>query len=438
VSLKVIPEVHSLTPIQKQYFNDDHRFLVCSAGRRSRKTLIGSRKVLIAALENPGKRYFLGAPTRAQAKDIFWNGKVSGLQRVLPRPLISGESHSDLWVRLPNGAEIHVVGLDKPQRIEGQPWDGCLITEMADVKPDAWSMNIRPVLSDTLGFAILDGVPEGRNEYYKMAVMAAGGAIPATKPLIGAYAENPDDTDWAFYSWFSSDVLLPAEIEAVKRELDERSYRQEYEGSFEGEEGRAYYAFGLPNISLDAPVDVSAIRVHVGMDFNVDPMTAVLCEVEGDTVRQFDEVYLRHSNTYEMVKHLIEVKGLVPAQTTIYPDSTGGAQSSNATESDLKILKNAGFTVKAHSTNPRQRDRLISVNTRCRSMDGVIRLFIQRHCAKTINDMNCVQVLPDGRIDKLQADTMLTHISDALGYLVAYLFPIKRKSIIEVASQDFY
>lgn len=438
MSLRVIPEVHSLTPIQKQYFNDDHRFLVCSAGRRSRKTLIGSRKVLIAALENPGKRYFLGAPTRAQAKDIFWNGKVSGLQRVLPRPLISSESHSDLWVRLPNGAEIHVVGLDKPQRIEGQPWDGCLITEMADVKPDAWSMNIRPVLSDTLGFAILDGVPEGRNEYYKMAIWAAGGAIPTTKPLLGAYAENPDDPDWAFYSWFSADVLTAAEIEAVKRESDERSYRQEYEGSFEGEEGRAYYAFGLPNISLDEQINVAAIHTHIGMDFNVDPMTAVLCEVEGDTVKQFDEVYLRHSNTYEMVKHLIENKGLNPPQCTIYPDSTGGAESSNATASDLKILKNAGFNVKAHPANPRQRDRLIAVNTRCRSMDGVIRLFIQRHCAKTINDMNCVQVLPDGRIDKTQADTMLTHISDGLGYLIAYLFPIKRKTNFVSQPGEFY
>ncbi|HBJ74692.1 MAG TPA: hypothetical protein DDY86_04045 [Syntrophaceae bacterium] len=437
--IKVIPQLHDLTPIQKQYYNDVHRFLVCSAGRRSRKTLIGTRKVLSAAMINAGKRYFLGAPTRTQAKDIFWTGKVSGLQMILPRPIISSESHSDLWIRLPNAAEIHVVGLDKPQRIEGQPWDGCLITEMADVKPSAWGMNIRPVLSDTNGFAILDGVPEGRDWYYDMAVRAAGGVIPTTRPMLGAYAEDPNDSDWAFYSWFSADVLTAAEIEAVKRELDERTFRQEYEGSFEGEEGRAYYAFSSANLVDDKHVDISRIHVHVGMDFNVDPMTAVICDVSGDTVHQFDEVYLRHSNTYEMVEHLLRVKKLNPAATTIYPDSTGAADSSNATESDLKILRNAGFKIKAHPANPRQRDRLAAVNTRCMSTNGVARFFVQRHCVKTINDLNRVQSMPDGRLDKTQKDTGLTHISDGLGYLIAYLFPIKRKgAIVEFTDQDFY
>lgn len=379
----------------------------------------------------------MGAPTRAQAKDIFWTGRFSGLQMILPRPLISAESHSDLWVRLPNGAEIHVVGLDKPQRIEGQPWDGCLITEMADVKPTAWGLNIRPVLADTGGFAILDGVPEGRDWYYDMAVRAAGGVIPATRPMLGAHAENLEDPEWAFYSWYSADVLTAAEIEALKGELDERTYRQEMEGSFEGEEGRAYYAFGTGNLIADSPMKPP--QVHVGMDFNVDPMTAVLCDVSGDTVTQYDEAYLRHSNTYEMVKHLIEVKGLNPELTTIYPDSTGGAESSNATASDLRILKNAGFKVRAHPANPRQRDRLAAVNTRCKSTNGTIRFFIQHHCKKTINDLNKVQVMPDGRLDKTQKDTGLTHISDGLGYLIAYLFPIKKTIVASPsADQDFY
>lgn len=309
---------------------------------------------------------------------------------------------------------------------------------MADVKPTAWGMNIRPVLADTNGFAILDGVPEGRDWYYDMAVRAAGGVIPMTRPLLGAYAVNPEEPEWAFYSWFSADVLTAAEIESYKSESDERTYRQEYEGSFEGEEGRAYYAFSAENLIPDKPM--KPLQVHVGMDFNVDPMTAVLCDVSGDTVTQYDEAYLRHSNTYEMVKHLVEVKGLAPAMTTIYPDSTGGAESSNATESDLRILRNAGFKVKAHPANPRQRDRLAAVNTRCRTTSGTIRYFVQHHCKKTINDLNKVQVMPDGRLDKTQTDSGLTHISDGLGYLIAYLFPVKRTSTVSLSlsTEDFY
>jgi hypothetical protein len=438
--IKTIPLITPRTPIQDKFMLDEHRFLVVSAGRRSRKTLIGQRKVLAKAMRNRGNKYFLGAPTRQQAKDIFWTGKYGGLRRTLPPALIKRYSDSELWIMLPNDAIVQVVGLDKPQRIEGQPWNGCMITEMGDVKPDAWEMNVRPVLADTLGSAILEGVPEGRNHYYDLALYAAGGAIPETKPLIGAYAENPFDPDWAFYSWFSADVLSSDEIAANKREMDERSFRQEYEGSFEGEEGRAYYAFGPHNISADGPAPKGEhVHIHIGMDFNVDPMTAVLCEVEGDTIKQFDEVYLRHSNTYEMATHLKTRKGIDPKKATIYPDSTGSAESSNATESDLKILRNAGFNVKARPANPRQRDRIVAVNTRCRASDGSVRYFVQHHCAKTINDMNRVQVDPDGRLDKDQKDSGLTHISDALGYLIAYLFPVRRiTSLHPQSGEDFY
>lgn len=418
-----IPRIWPRTEIQERYMRDNHRFLVCSAGRRSRKTLIGGRKVLKKALENRNKRYFLGAPTHQQAKGIFWTGRTSGLQAILPRPLIAAESHSDLWVRFHNHSEVHVIGLDRPQRIEGQPWDGCLLTEVPNMKRGFWGANIRPLLSDTLGFAILDGVPEGRDEYYDMALYAAGGAIPETKLGLGAYAENPLDPDWAFYSWFSADVLTPAEIEAVKRELDERTYRQEYEGSFEGQEGRAYYAFSSANISTDAKVDPSR-PVAIGMDFNVDPMTAVICHVEGDVVKQFDEVYLRRSNTYEMVEYLRNILKLNPANCTVYPDSTGAAEKSNATASDLKILRDAGFNIKARPTNPRVRDRISAVNTRCRATNGMVRYFVQPHCVKTINDLNRVQALSDGRLDKDQEKVGLVHISDALGYLIAYLFPV--------------
>jgi hypothetical protein len=436
--IKTIPRIWPRTKIQEKYMRDRHRFAICSAGRRSRKTIIGVRKVLYRAMCNRGGKYFLGAPTRMQAKDIFWTGRYSGLRRILPQVLISEYSDSELWIKLPNDSIVQSVGLDKSQRIEGQPWDGCLITEMPDVKPDAWSMNIRPLLSDTNGFAILDGVPEGRNFYYDMALYAAGGAIPQTRPMLGAYAENPLDPEWAFYSWYSADVLSAEEIAAVRREMDERTYRQEYEGSFEGEEGRAYYAFGAHNIVPDAPVKRG--YVHVGMDFNVDPMTAVICEVEGNSVLQYDEAFLRHSNTYEMAEYLKREKGIDPSCCTIYPDSTGQAESSNATASDLKILRNAGFKVKARPTNPRVRDRLAAVNSLCRATDGSVRYRVMRRCVKTINDLNRVQCLADGRLDKEQRDRLLTHISDGLGYLIAFLFPIKREYIRSspIEGEDFY
>jgi hypothetical protein len=408
----------NLTQRQIDYYNDKHRFIVLPAGRRSRKTLIGRRKVFNTALENAQHRYFYGAPTHKQAKDIFWNTlkRDSTYFRI-------DKSDSDLMVKLINGTEIHVVGLDKPERIEGQIWHGCLITEVGNLKPDAWGAHIRPALSDTDGFALLDGVPEGMNHYYDLALYAAGNAIPTTLPVDGAYAENPEDQEWAYYHWFSSDVLKPAEIEAAKRQLDEKTYRQEYEGSFESFAGLAYYAFGKHN--LDLVTEDHNKQVHIGMDFNVDPMTATLGHIVGDEYRQFGEVWLENSNTYEMRDHLID-RFRDPRRLTVYPDATGKARESNATKTDLAILRDAGIRVLAKTVNPRQKDRVNAVNSVLQHVRWKIN---PQECPKTINDLNRRQRTADGRLNKEQEKEKIGHISDGGGYLISYNWPVRKREV---------
>jgi hypothetical protein len=413
-----------LTPIQVNYLNDwDHRFIVNNSGRRSRKTLIGKRKLLIQALQNNDHRYFYGAPTHAQAKRIFWNDLKRDTHY-----LRSHKSESELFVRLRNGTEIWVIGLDKPERIEGSPWNGCHITEYPNIKAHAWAENIRPLLSDTNGWAILDGVPEGMNHFFDRALYACGGAIPETIEGIGAFAENPDDPEWCFYNWFSSDVLPEAEIIAAKMELDERSFNQEYRGQFVSYAGLAYYAWGIHNLDVNLKYDPEQ-EVRIGMDFNVNPMTATLNHVMGRNVYQFGEIYLNNSNTYEMRDRIIE---LFPdahknGKIHIYPDSTGKARESNATKTDLRILADnpANFQVHAKSVNPRQKDRMNNVNSRMMAGDGLPHYFVNpKTCPETVNGWNRVESTADGRFDKKQEGIGILDITAAAGYLISFLFPV--------------
>jgi len=417
-------KLRNLTQQQINYYNDQHRFLIITAGRRSRKTLIGKRKLLISALEKPG-RYFHGAPTHKQAKDIFWDSlKQDTTMFRTQRP-----NETDRIINLYNGSEIHVLGLDRPERIEGQPWHGCHITEIANVKDGAWQANIRPALADTEGWAILDGVPEGKNFLYDLALYACDHAIPKTEPIKGAYGFNPADKQWAFYTWFSSDVLSAGEIQANKNTLDERTYKQEYEGSFEDVQGLLYYAFGQHNAS-NCKFDKNDI-VHIGMDFNVNPMTATFSHIEGDVINVFGEAHLVNSNTMEMAKHIKE--RFLPKQCYIYPDATGKAMESNASESDLAILRKEGFVVRARTSNPYVKDRVAAVNSKLKSFDGKVRLNINfKNCPKLVNDFNRVEATDDGRENKKQEDEGLVHISSALGYNIAYLFPVRQRTVTNV------
>jgi hypothetical protein len=414
----------NLTPIQNDLLLDKHRFIVNPAGRRSRKTLLAKRKILLHALRNKEKRYFHGAPTRPQAKAIFWKDLLK-----YTKSFRKAKNETELSVTLLNDAEIHVIGLDRPERVEGQLWHGCHITEMGNVKPDAWDSNISPVLSDTKGFAILDGVPEGRNHYYDLALYACDSVLPEPKEIDGAKYFSAEDKEWAYYTWFSSDVLDRDEIEKWRKRLDPKTFRQEYEGSFESFEGLAYYTFGKHN--LQEIVQEPGRSICVGMDFNVDPMTATLGVIESNVYKQWGELYLPNSNTYEMCRAIKEI-AKNGEEVIIFPDSTGRARESNATESDLSILRQAGFKIHARSHNPYVKDRVNSVNSLM--MDRKITRYMvnPKTCPKTINDLNRRERLDDGRLNKDQERVGIGHITDALGYLIHYNFPVIQRTIEQV------
>jgi hypothetical protein len=160
------------------------------------------------------------------------------------------------------------------------------------------------------------------------------------------------------------------------------------------------------------------------MDFNVNPMTATMGTIKGDSYHQWGEIWLENSNTYEMRDELLKYVDN-PQEIIIYPDSTGKAEKSNATESDLAILKKAGFVINANSSNPYVIDRVNSVNSLMVNRGKKTRYLVNpKSCPKTINDWNRVVRTDDGRLDKAQEKQMIGHISAACGYLITFNWPV--------------
>jgi len=204
------------------------RFPVVPAGRRSGKTERAKRFIAKQAMLNPGEKYFLAAPTYNQAKRIWWDDiKSLTLSEIHPRK----PSETELIVYCPNGTEIHIIGLDRPQRIEGIGWTGGIIDEIADVKPDALTLNILPALNtvnptrpDYRAFCWFIGVPEGLNHYYEMA----------------EYARTSGDKNWELFAWTSAEILPPDVVEAARENMSPRQFAQEYETKFETAGRRAH------------------------------------------------------------------------------------------------------------------------------------------------------------------------------------------------------
>lgn len=427
-------------PAGRALSEDKHRFITGPAGRRSGKTERGKRKLAKEAILVQGwddAAFFAGSPTRDQAKRIFWND----LKAMFPRSLIANINETNLIIKLITNTEVHVVGMDKPQRIEGKSWNGGLLDEFPNMKPGLWDENVRPALADRKGWCWLLGVPEGRNFYYDMDV----------------YARSGQDPDWASHSWPSIDVLDPAEVASARRSMDPLVFQQEYEASFVNFVGRAYYAFTEKDNVRDLFYDERADLAFC-FDFNVDPGTAVVVqeqelpheyERDDNGVIQLDspvigtgvigEVWIpRNSNTPAVCRKLVADWGDHKGRVVCYGDATGGARgTAKVAGSDWDLIKaemrgHFGERVyfKVSSANPAERARINAVNSRAKAGDGTIRLLVDGGAAPhTVKDLEGVRLLEggSGEIDK-KHDKMLTHLTDALGYYVEKEFPIHNRS----------
>lgn len=411
-------------PVQQAYLTSPHRFNTLPCGRRSGKTELAKRKLVIRANKigiSTDRRYFAAAPTREQAKRIYWDD----LKRLVPPVSIDPmhpPSETDLRIRFVNGSEIWVLGLDKPERIEGSPWDGGILDEFGNMPARAWGAHVRPALSDRGGWCDLIGVPEGRNHYYEVDQ-----AAQAMMTEFGAASE------WGAYHWVSADILPAAEIEAARRDLDELTFKQEYEASFVSFEGQAYYPFDRAKhvgvMSYDPRLPLAFC-----FDFNVQPGVAAVCQqtilpngMFGIAV--IGEVHIpRNSNTPAVCRKLIADWSGHEGMVTCYGDATGGARGSakvmgsdwDLIEAELRPVFGArlGFAVPA--ANPPERSRINAVNSMLLTTDGAVRMMVDgRRAPNVVRDFEGVRLLKggSGEIDK-KADPELSHVSDSIGYHV--------------------
>ncbi len=429
--------------VQRAFYESERRFNVVPAGRRSGKTEIAKRRLVKRAVKGSRydrPRYFYGAPTYGQVKRIAWED----LKRMVPRAAMRGNgptpwSDGELVIPLWHGGELFLVGMDKPARIEGAPIDGGVLDEYGNMKPQAWGENVRPTLSDRQGWCDLIGVPEGRNHYYDTALRAQA-----------ELAERGPESEWGYFHWISADILPPAEIAAAKRDLDELTYLQEYEASFVNFSGRAYYAFTDANKAAVRPLYDPRAPLIICLDFNVAPGVAAIAQEirllttggprEGLVCTcVIGEVWIENnSNTPVVCRRVLTDWGRHEGRVEVYGDATGGARgTAQVSGSDWDLaqkhlahgfpaeqLRGFGGRVTFHvkDSNPPERSRVNAVNTRTKSGDGTIRLYVDPAAAPhVVRDLEGVRTLEggSGEIDK-KIDPKLTHISDALGYYIEY------------------
>lgn len=380
------------------------RYPMLFGGSRSGKTTIAVRSLIVRASKVKSRHVILRLKFN-HCKTSIW---LDTLPKVLSLcfPELKVEWHpSDYYISLPNGSEIWIGGLDDKERVEkilGKEYSTIYFNECSQIPYKSIQIALTRLAekNDLKKKAYFDmNPPTKRHWSYWLFIK---GVHPITSESIdtsryGCLLMNPEDNIQNIDQDYITEIL--------DRLSPEERNRFKYGLFSDSGDGSVYYAFDRSLNCSEIEKEVRVGTLMVGMDFNVNPMTAVVGYYTNKKFYVIDEIYLQNSDTYKMCDELIR-RGYKGAW--IYPDSTGANRKTSG-RSDHMILKEKGFNVRPVH-NPYVRDRVNNMNRLL--ADGSI--IIEPNCKHLINDLEKVVWKGDDLDEGKEKD--LTHISDALGY----------------------
>jgi Terminase large subunit, T4likevirus-type, N-terminal len=413
------------------------RFLECGARSKGFSGPVGAGKThalccqaLRSAAENPGCTGLLGAPTYPMLKDAT----LPTLLDLLGEYAIAHkyEKSENVLTLIHSRSRILLRSLDRYEHLRGTnlAWVG--IDELTYCNKEAWQRLEARVRDPAAGkhqmFAVW--TPKGYDWVYKRFISLKE-KLPAHEAIIALPDENH--------------VVLskrPDYYEHMKSSYDPLFYRQEALGEYlNTQSGRVYHGWSEAN-EEGALRYVPAEGLCWALDFNVDPMAAVIAQFLKGRVHVLKELFLRNSDTISMCERFEQAAqpfadayraaNGTALPVTVYGDATGDARStSSKTDYDLigEYFRNRSqFKMRFDypRSNPPVRDRVNSVNAMLKNASGDIRTRVHPDCKELITDFLEVgwkQGALNFELDKV-SDKARTHLSDALGYMIWRVAPI--------------
>jgi len=377
-------------------------------GSRSGKTFDHVRRIFIRAAKCHS-RHLIVREKFNHVKTSVWLETIPKVLSMCFPDLRATPNKTDYYYTLANGSEVWVAGLDDKERTEkilGKEYSTIYFNECSQIKLASRNMALTRLAekSDLKNMAYYDCNPPSKRHWtywfwYKYFDPEAEVAVDSTQ--YQSILMNPGD---------NMENIDPEYIEKVLKKMPEKERMRFLEGLHtDSDDGLAYYEFDrerhVCEIDTEVLENLAGTKYHIGMDFNVDPMTATVGYYSKGTFFVIDEVFQNNSDTPRMCDELI---GRGYAGAELFPDSTGKRRQTGG-KTDFQELRDRGFSLQG-TTNPYQVDRVNNLNRLLKNN----KIIIAPGCKKLIKDLEMVS-WKNNELDK-KDDPMLTHISDAFGY----------------------
>jgi len=301
--------------------------------------------------------------------------------------------------------------------------------------------NFQRIIGLNLAFCISDEIDTVNYSVASKAFPKILGRLRSGVVRQFAAASTPEGFKWLYNEFGSPDALarddrklikmkttdnphLPDDfVERLKANYDPSLLKAYLDGEFVNlNTGQVYDRFDREKHVIDS-VSTGDEPIHVGVDFNVGNMSAVIGVRLNDKFVVIDEV----SGSHDTDTLAQEIKRRYSNRRIyVYPDASGGNRSTNAAQTDIQILETYGFSNQSGRSNPAVRDRVAAVQAVLENGKGQVRLQVTKNCKRTIECLELQSYTEKGDPDK---DAGYDHMNDALGYVIWRLFnPLHARS----------
>jgi predicted phage terminase large subunit-like protein len=230
---------------QQTVWGGRRRFNVVNCGRRWGKTVLA--EAALGDMITTGKPAAYFAPTYKMLMEVWRTIKRDF------RDVIAETNESEKRITYINGGQLDMWSLDNFDAVRGRKYGRVIIDEAAMV-PDleeAWTMAIRPTLSDYRGDAWFFSTPKGRNYFYHLSERAK------------------TDEVWTYWQMPTSanPFIAADEIDAARTELPSTVFAQEYLAEFIDVQGALIKREMITY--MDSSSVPSGLKIGMGVDLAI-------------------------------------------------------------------------------------------------------------------------------------------------------------------------
>jgi hypothetical protein len=464
-----------LTEPQTEFFLNEDKYPLFVAGFGAGKSTAFGACVL-RDLSFPVKGIKIGA--YAPTYDLLKLITIPYIEELLQYSKIEYSlNKSDYIFYLPDEKQIICRSMDNPSRIVGYQTFRAHIDEIdtlrKDQAADAWNKIVGrnrqqvPMLNQDGEqiFSHYDILPEQEKEFAQKNYVNIDGIVREVERGTGTHVRRnemnrvsaystPEGFSFCYDRWVKnkndgytmiqaptySNPNLPADyIPSLRATYPAELISAYIEGEFVNLTSGAVYK----NFDRELNYTNEEIRtgerksqcedLHIGVDFNVLKMSAAIFVIRNEEPFLLDEIF-GEDDTPSLC---VAIQDRYPNHNIyIYPDSSGkNTSSKSASQSDLTIIRQHNFKIKARNKNPLIKNRVASVNSMILNGKGERRLKINTDKCPEATECLEQQVydtggMPDKRMGK-------DHMNDAIGYFIYFNYMVEEKKVSKATVHMF-